>query len=283
MKKLVNSVFSYFNSHPKALFRLKLWNLFSFIVLVVINVLGTLGKIGIGTNASISEKYDLPITPAGYTFSVWGFIWAFQAAFVLYSFVSVDKTKDPYIISSLFISLLWHAEAFWTFPFNYDIQWLAMIFFILNLGTAWLWFVFYRVAVADLDTSTLSIWKKIGYYCIFSLHLGANVAWICCAFVIQVFILLKSEGVVVENGVYIAVLVIIAVVGLAVVGVTGDLPFAFTVVWAFVGIYNRTTQSQIKTTLLVLAIAEAVVAVILFVVRRFAKPKKYQVVTQSYY
>jgi hypothetical protein len=41
-----------------------------------------------------SDKYYLEVTPAGWTFSIWGFIYAWQAAWVLYSIINIFR-KTP--------------------------------------------------------------------------------------------------------------------------------------------------------------------------------------------
>jgi len=41
-----------------------------------------------------SRKYELLITPSGWTFSIWGFIYAWQAAWILYSLVNLCR-KTP--------------------------------------------------------------------------------------------------------------------------------------------------------------------------------------------
>lgn len=81
------------------------------IALMVVNFLVFLitcvfnGLAGAGPNAvfhhstsNISDKYNLQITPAGWTFSIWGFIYAYMAIWILFSFVTIRiKTYGGYL------------------------------------------------------------------------------------------------------------------------------------------------------------------------------------------
>ncbi|XP_060070093.1 uncharacterized protein LOC132550096 [Ylistrum balloti] len=70
-----------------------------YIVMVVFNSLaGSVGqKIGLfkNTTGEISNVFRLQITPAGWTFSIWGFIYAWQALWLIYALTTIcRKTKS---------------------------------------------------------------------------------------------------------------------------------------------------------------------------------------------
>ncbi len=105
-------------------------NLVSFLILVLVNVLGTVGAFG-GTNASISNKYTTMITPAGYAFSIWGLIYCMVAVFVLINFVvgfflgynnqlMFSKVGILFAIHCFFPSL-------WTVFFNLEFLWTSVV------------------------------------------------------------------------------------------------------------------------------------------------------------
>ncbi|XP_038067348.1 uncharacterized protein LOC119737231 [Patiria miniata] len=93
-------------------------------VLVTVMLIGTLflnflsGSIGIeigwflnGTG-DISDYYYLEITPAGWTFSIWGIIYTFQVLFILYLLISLCRRNDqgpvyrePPVMNSLMLGL----------------------------------------------------------------------------------------------------------------------------------------------------------------------------------
>jgi len=72
----------------------------SFLVVCVINGLAGAGNTALfnSTTGNVSDKYYLEITPAGWTFSIWGLIYALQAAFLLYALVTLFiKTPRGYL------------------------------------------------------------------------------------------------------------------------------------------------------------------------------------------
>lgn len=68
----------------------------SFIVTCIINAFSASGSTPIfkSTQTNLSAKYDTAITPAGWTFSIWGVIYAWQALHLVYGFVNLWR-KTP--------------------------------------------------------------------------------------------------------------------------------------------------------------------------------------------
>merc|ERR1712118_549417 len=58
--------------------------LIAYVLFIAVNVISQTGAFGLPTNADISDKYSTPITPAGWTFSIWGLIFVLQGGGVLY-------------------------------------------------------------------------------------------------------------------------------------------------------------------------------------------------------
>jgi hypothetical protein len=67
---------------------------------VTLFINGISGSLGIemgwflNSTGDISDYYFLEITPAGWTFSIWGFIYAFQVAFIIYLLVSLCRRRQ---------------------------------------------------------------------------------------------------------------------------------------------------------------------------------------------
>ncbi|GFN89726.1 hypothetical protein PoB_001623200 [Plakobranchus ocellatus] len=73
---------------------LAILNLLVMLVSFVINGLsgsGPDGTIFKNTTGDLSDYFATDITPAGWTFSIWGFIYAWQAAWVLYSVINICR------------------------------------------------------------------------------------------------------------------------------------------------------------------------------------------------
>lgn len=76
---------------------IRLVNLFFGLGIFVVNALATALPLGGRTTGQLSDLRPTLITPAGYAFSIWGLIYAFLAAFLIYQlFPSTFKT-DSYI------------------------------------------------------------------------------------------------------------------------------------------------------------------------------------------
>ncbi|XP_076437414.1 uncharacterized protein LOC143276672 [Babylonia areolata] len=74
--------------------------IFNVILLIALFALNGISAAGLdngifkSTVGNQSDKYSVEITPAGWTFSIWGFIYAWQALWVLYSVVNIFR-KTP--------------------------------------------------------------------------------------------------------------------------------------------------------------------------------------------
>jgi len=103
---------------------------FSFIITVTFNGLAGSGSSDIFNSnvGNLSRKYELSITPAGYTFSIWSIIYIWNAAaFVFYLFSIFSSSAmgklylNPVVISPwysfFFISNLWYNTA-WIFTWD---------------------------------------------------------------------------------------------------------------------------------------------------------------------
>lgn len=58
--------------------------IFMFIVALILNYISTSGFINDTDQAELSDKYYLPISPPGITFSIWGIIYLWQTAWLIY-------------------------------------------------------------------------------------------------------------------------------------------------------------------------------------------------------
>jgi len=125
----------------------------SFLIVCVFNALSSVGYSGLfnSTQANVSDKYDLEITPAGWTFSVWGLIYAWQAAFMIYALITLCiKTSDGYLYNSpAFISS--PVYAMYTLNLASNVAWIFM-FDTENL----------EAALGVLMFTTLSLYFCIG-------------------------------------------------------------------------------------------------------------------------
>lgn len=95
------------------------------------------------TITNVSNSYETDITPAGYTFSIWGLIYFWQSAWMLYALSGIFR-RNSYgrvILNPVVLPIAFHA--FWIASCVFNITWLFLwdgehlfaAFFILLLFT----------------------------------------------------------------------------------------------------------------------------------------------------
>lgn len=173
---------------------LQIGNIIAFILVIIVNVLASMGAINDTTIAEISNANRSLFTPAGYAFSIWGLIYLMLLGFIIYQSRSLFKPvrDDEFILKtgwwfvlSCFANIMW--ITFWVYGFmEYSIIAIFVLLFSLlkivmkNRMELWdapisviafLWwpFVFYSgwvtvASIANVSTYLKSIeWDAWGY------------------------------------------------------------------------------------------------------------------------
>ncbi|XP_071836441.1 uncharacterized protein [Apostichopus japonicus] len=110
------------------------------------------------STGNISDRFDTEITPAGWTFSIWGVIYIFQALWIIYILISICRRtesgplyKNPMIVSVLFLAV---------YALN----------MALNVSWLLLWDrLMFEVALAVLILITFTL-----YVCLIDYHIRIN-------------------------------------------------------------------------------------------------------------
>lgn len=89
--------------------------------LIAVNVGSNLGWFG-KTNAEVSAEWPVPITPAGWAFSIWGIIFLLQGAGAAYALLpinygSASLEKEKAVHAGLWIEGVWASQCFWQIGF----------------------------------------------------------------------------------------------------------------------------------------------------------------------
>jgi len=143
-------------------------------ILAVANVLCCAGKYAINALASsqdgtlflnktgaISDKYYVAITPAGWTFSIWGFIYTFEMLWIIYSLVNICRKgpNGPAYTDPMFICA-------WLFPINIvgcglNVSWLIsfdrqelVLAFILLIAYSLVYYFMLGLSYRTLDRAS---------------------------------------------------------------------------------------------------------------------------------
>lgn len=173
---------------------LQIANIISFIAVIIVNILGATGAMNDTTIADISNANHNLFTPAGYAFSIWGFIYLLFLGFIIYQAKSPSNkiTENDVVIKigwwfvlSCFANIMW--ITFWVYGYmEYSILAIFVLLFSLirivikNRMELWdapipviafLWwpFVFYSgwvtvASIANVSAYLKSInWEGFGY------------------------------------------------------------------------------------------------------------------------
>lgn len=173
---------------------LQISNIIGFILVIIVNALGGSGNLNGTSIADISNANPNLFTPAGYAFSIWGFIYLLLLGFIIYQSRSLFKPvrDDEFILRtgwwftlSCFANIMW--IIFWVYGFM-DFSILAIFVLLFSLlmivmknrmelwdapisVIAFLWwpFVFYSgwvtvASIANVSAYLTSInWDALGY------------------------------------------------------------------------------------------------------------------------
>ncbi len=160
---------------------------FAFVAMVTVNALANILPINGITSGEVSDSYPNLFAPAGYTFAIWGLIYALLALYTLYLLglfrggeaadeTLLRKTGLAFIATSLI-------NIAWIFAWHYQLIPLSMVLIVLLL----LCLIYIALTI---DQSDLSKREKFFIRLPFSVYFG----WITVATIANAVVLLVSLG-----------------------------------------------------------------------------------------
>ena len=249
---------------------LKWLNIIAFVAVVIVNGLaGSTTLIGGQDTAQVSDNNFTLITPAGYTFAIWGIIYTLLGFFVIYQALPSDKGKTTEKVGWFFI-LSCIANICWLFLWQFE-------YLTVSVGLMFVLFASLLKAYLNLGISKSSIsWgERIAVHAPFSVYFG----WITIASIANVAAALVSVG---WNGFGLSaetwgilVILIALLITTLVVITRRDVFYGLVIVWALIGISAGQSGNQ-NITLLTQINAVIVVGVIVvtLILQAFkSKPK----------
>ena len=247
---------------------MQIGNALAFVVVVVVNAMAGGTNLLNGRNtADVSAAYPTLVTPAGFTFSIWGIIYVLLFAFVTFQLLPRHREDSfnrgvsyLFILSSVF-------NIAWLFLWQYDYI-VASVPLILGL-LASLIAIYLRL---DVSKSKAPLSEKIWVHLPFSVYLG----WITIASIADVSSALVSLN---WNGLGIApaawaelVIVVALIITLTMLGTRRDIAYGLVVVWALAGITaNQGGHPQVVLATEASAVIVAAALLVVLLVR-FARP-----------
>ncbi|MCW4023027.1 MAG: tryptophan-rich sensory protein [Candidatus Bathyarchaeota archaeon] len=230
-------------------------NIVAYVVTLIVNGLaGSTTVLGGVTSADVSDMYPTLVTPAGFTFAIWGIIYTLLALFVIYQ--ALPKNKDKPFLSqvSWFFGLSSLFNVVWLVLWHYDFVTYSVI---LMLGLLTSLILVYRRL--DIGRTTADIKERLMVHLPFSVYLG----WISIATIANVSVALTAigwDGFGIEASTWAVLIIVVALLlSIAMIALRKDIAFCCVVIWALFGILSK--QSDYENIVLISEIAIGILAV----------------------
>jgi benzodiazapine receptor len=242
-------------------------NVVAYVVTIAVNGLaGSTTLLGGVTSADVSDSYPTLVTPAGFTFAVWGIIYALLLVFAVYQLLPRNRSKPFLGQVGLLFGLSSAFNICWLFLWHYGyITYSVALMFAL---LASLILIYLRLGIGR---AAVSLKERICVHLPFSVYLG----WISIATIANVSVALTAagwDGWGIEASTWaVAIICVALVLTLAVLATRKDAAFSLVVVWALVGILSK--QSGYPNIVLA---AEVAIAVILLAVAAVVLVSKFK-------
>jgi hypothetical protein len=232
-------------------------NIVAFIVTVAVNGLaGSTTLLGGVTSADVSDMYPTLVTPAGFTFAIWGVIYTLLALFVVYQALPKNRSKPFLGQVGMLFGLSSVCNVCWLFLWHYDLITYSLVLMLALLASLIL--IYRRL---DIGRAAVSFKEMALVHLPFSVYLG----WISIATIANVSVALTAvgwDGLGIPDATWAVVIIGVALVlTLAMLATRKDVAFSLVVVWALVGILSR--QSDFQNIVLA---AEVCIAIILLAI-----------------
>lgn len=258
-------------ANTKSSFLLLRWaNVLAFILTILVNVLaGSTNFIGGKNTAQVSDSYPTLITPAGYVFSIWGFIYILLGVYVVYQLFAGPRIESFQRRIGWFFVLSCVFNIIWLFLWQFEYLTLSVILMFLLLAT--LIIVYLRL---DIGKSKASTTERIVFHLPFSVYLG----WISIASIANVattLVSLKWDGFGIDSMIWAALIVIVVLlITLIMLVKKNDVAYALVVVWALLGISVKQSDNQTVVLLTELCAVIIVIALVTIVLFTFIRRRK---------
>jgi len=232
-------------------------NAVAFVVTIAVNGLaGSTTLLGGVTSADVSDMYPTLVTPAGFTFAIWGIIYTLLAVFTVYQLLPRNRDKPFLQQIGLLFALSGACNVSWLVLWHYNYVTYSLVLMLALLASLIL--VYRRL---DIGRANVSLKERVCVHLPFSVYLG----WISIATIANVSVALTAavwDGWGIADSTWaVAIIVVALVLTLAVLATRRDVAFSLVVVWALVGILSK--QSDFQNIVLA---AEAGIALILLAV-----------------
>lgn len=209
-------------------------NIAAFLLVVAVNGMANAVPIGGRTTGQISAQYPTLFTPAGFTFSIWGLIYAALLAFTIYQALPSQRNNE--LLAG--VGTIWKINclfnAAWVFVWHFDFVLPSLLLMFGMLATLVL--IYFQLNPGLAKATPM---QKACLYFPFSLYLG----WITVATIANISV--AQNGLGLENVLLTEVswtwikLALAGAIGATVISMRADSVFILVIAWAALGIANK--------------------------------------------
>jgi hypothetical protein len=241
---------------------LKITNLIFLVLTIFVNFLANYLPINGLSSGEVSDLYQNPFTPAGFTFSIWGVIYTLLIIFIIYQFIGKGEINQQFSTGPYFI-IASIANGSWLFLWhNQEILLSMLVILILPLS---LFQIFKRLE----QYQNYSLSEYIGLKLPFSIY----TAWVTVASIANFMALLvyfRNDWP--ANFLNIAAIIGI-LIGLAIAVKILDkyrnIAFAAVVIWAYIGIIGAQLSYQWPGMTIIITAGISILVIIIKMITTF--------------
>lgn len=235
----------------------KAWiNILLLLLTLGVNFLGGTGKINNASQQDVSDMYHTLITPAGFTFSIWGVIYGLLLISLV---VMLIKEKDSYYQAAIdrITPLLWIAfvtNMIWIVTFSY-----------LQIGISTIFIFIYLISLAIIVQRLRHLNNH--KYWLLPLTFGLNTGWLFIATVVNIaayLVQIEWDGFGLAEDTWALIIMIVALLlAVFVQFQVKNAAFSLPIAWAFFGIYQELQTTGAYPTLGILALINLGILILL--------------------
>ena len=204
----------------------------SFLLTIAVNGYASTGMINRTTTAEVSDSFDVLFVPAGYVFSIWGVIYLFLIAFLIYQFTPGQKNEARFLAIAPYFVVSNLANGLWLVLFHYQLHTLTILPMLLLL-----------VCLIQIYLKLKEGKSKGRAYYFMELPFSIYLGWISVATVANMTQLLDFigfSGFGIAPEIWLIIVLLVAVLlSWAMNRKFHDLAYSLVLIWAFIGIGMR--------------------------------------------
>lgn len=228
----------------------------AFIAVMIVNYLTASGLISGYSQSEISQNFQTLITPAGYTFSIWGVIYGLLfVSLIYYIWKKADVQKQEEI--NRFSYLIW-------MMFALNIAW-NIVFSLSMIALSFAMILAYWVVLVII---CYNIGKEVN---LLNITFGVHLGWISVATIVNFFaMLVQLNGGDLQGEIWYIIALLLGVgIGAGIMWFLKNGVAVLAMAWAYLGIYMRLNNTGSGSLVIKLVALAGIVALVVLSVLTF--------------